>query len=261
MQITNVNFVIKDLMEKQISINILSQFMKEINHMKETFWKQCILQMWTLSWRIWWGNKFQQAYWVSSWGKYTIWKKPFESNAPYKCELCHEGFDGETNFNRHIESVHEGNKPYERNLLKAMHLTNVNYVMKDFFWPLSISKQKGFVYWLNFQWRLCANPFLKKLTAGLPKVNLPTLQTTITKVTMGWKLLLYDCLFFSKQCFFRIFSTHCGKICMKKAFHLVEHGWLLPYGGTFFLNITTSENFQPMFNNMHQWLRGGAMGQ
>jgi hypothetical protein len=37
MQITNVNFVIKDLMEKQISIGILSQFMREINNMKETF--------------------------------------------------------------------------------------------------------------------------------------------------------------------------------------------------------------------------------
>ena len=57
--------------------------------------------------------------------------KNIESNAYYKCELCHEGFDGETNFNRHIESVHEGNKPYERNLLKAMHITNVNFVMKD----------------------------------------------------------------------------------------------------------------------------------
>ena len=106
--------------------------------------------------------------------------------------------------------------------------------LTKFFWPLSKSKQKGFVYWLNFQWRLCAKPFLKKLTAGLRKVNLATLQTTITKVTMGWKLLLYDFLFFSKHYFFRIFSTHCGKICMKKAFHLVEHGWLLPYVGTFF---------------------------
>ena len=80
----------------------------------------------------------------------------------------------------------------------------------------------------------------------------------LLKLSMCWKLLLYGGLFFSKHCYFRSFSTHCGKICMKKAFHLVEHGWLLPYGGTFFLNITTSENFQPMFNNMHQWLRGGG---
>jgi hypothetical protein len=34
---TNVNFVIKDLMGKQILTGILSQFMREINHMKETF--------------------------------------------------------------------------------------------------------------------------------------------------------------------------------------------------------------------------------
>jgi hypothetical protein len=36
MHITIVNFVMKDLMGKQISISILSQYMREINHMKET---------------------------------------------------------------------------------------------------------------------------------------------------------------------------------------------------------------------------------
>jgi hypothetical protein len=37
MHLTNVNYVMKDLMENQISIGILSQFMREINNMKETF--------------------------------------------------------------------------------------------------------------------------------------------------------------------------------------------------------------------------------
>jgi hypothetical protein len=37
MHLTNVNFVMKDLIEKQISKGILSQFIREINHMKETF--------------------------------------------------------------------------------------------------------------------------------------------------------------------------------------------------------------------------------
>jgi hypothetical protein len=37
MHLSNVNFVMKDLMENQISIGILSQFIREINHMKETF--------------------------------------------------------------------------------------------------------------------------------------------------------------------------------------------------------------------------------
>ena len=27
-----------------------------------------------------------------------------ESNAPYTCELCHTGFDGDNNLNRYIES-------------------------------------------------------------------------------------------------------------------------------------------------------------
>ena len=34
--INHVNFVTKDLMEKQISIGILNQFMREINHMRGT---------------------------------------------------------------------------------------------------------------------------------------------------------------------------------------------------------------------------------
>ncbi len=156
----NMHYVMKELIGKQISIGIHRQFMREISHMKESFLNQRKLQMWTLSWRIWWGNKFQQAYWVSSWGKYTIWKEPFESNAPYKCELCHEGFDGETNFNRHIESVHEGNKPYERNLLKAMHLTNVNFVMKDLMEKqISISILSQFMREINHMketfWKQC----------------------------------------------------------------------------------------------------------
>jgi hypothetical protein len=37
MHLTNVNFVMEDLMEKKISISILNQFMSEINNMKETF--------------------------------------------------------------------------------------------------------------------------------------------------------------------------------------------------------------------------------
>ena len=37
MHITNVNYVMKDLMDKQISIGILSQLMREINHIKESF--------------------------------------------------------------------------------------------------------------------------------------------------------------------------------------------------------------------------------
>ena len=45
---------------------------------------------------------------------------------PYKCKLCLEGFDGENNFNGDIELVHEGIKPYERNLL------NVTFVVNDF---------------------------------------------------------------------------------------------------------------------------------
>ena len=30
-----------------------------------------------------------------------------------------------------------------------------SYLKKNFFKPLSISKQKSFVYWHNFQWRFC----------------------------------------------------------------------------------------------------------
>ena len=37
MHLTNVNFVIKDMREKQISKGILNQFMREIDHMKGTF--------------------------------------------------------------------------------------------------------------------------------------------------------------------------------------------------------------------------------
>ena len=37
MHLTHVNFVIQDLMEIIISIGILNQIMKEINHMQETF--------------------------------------------------------------------------------------------------------------------------------------------------------------------------------------------------------------------------------
>ena len=54
-----------------------------------------------------------------------------ESNAPYTCELCHTGFDGDNNFNRHIESNCEGNKPYARNLWNVIcvviHLYETSY--------------------------------------------------------------------------------------------------------------------------------------
>jgi hypothetical protein len=46
MHLTNVNFVIKDLMENIFSIGILNQFMSEINHMKETF-EMCHLWLMT----------------------------------------------------------------------------------------------------------------------------------------------------------------------------------------------------------------------
>jgi hypothetical protein len=49
-----------------------------------------------------------------------------KDNAPYKCELCHEGFDGENNFNRHVELVHEGKNHMKRNLW------NLTYVINDF---------------------------------------------------------------------------------------------------------------------------------
>ena len=89
------------------------------------------------------------------------------------------------------------------------------------------------------------------LTAGLWKVNHATLHRGISSwVTMGWKLLLYLGLVFSKYCYFKKISTHCGKICRTKAFHIVEHGWLLPYSGLFFKISLLQKNFVQQDENL-----------
>ena len=78
---------------------------------------------------------------------------------------------------------------------------------KIFFRPLSMSKQKSFVYWLNFQWRfwLYQWNFRPHATVISKFSETPSIHTTSWVNTFFYVLFLSVCFSDLKKCFVRAY--------------------------------------------------------